>query len=190
MDRGYAVSKKLVISICLAVFLFGVPAIAQPPDYIIQAQDILGIAVWRNPDLDTEIEVDQDGYVTLPLLGKVMTAGLTLRQFEDELTKLWGGDYIKDPYVRVSLQQKQFFVLGEVKEPGSYEMVGNMTVLKAISMAGGFTSYAAEGGVFILRTKKSGPEKIEIDFSAIQKGQSEDIEIRPGDVVTVPQSFF
>ena len=65
-----------------------------------------------------------------------------------------------------------------------------MTVLKAISMAGGFTAYAAEGGVYILRTKKSVPEKIEIDFSGIQKGRSEDIEIRPGDVLTVPQSFF
>jgi len=184
------VYKILIISIYLALLLSGISAFAQPPDYIIQPQDILGISVWRNPDLDTEIEVDQDGYVTLPLLGKVASSGLTLRQFEDELTKLWGRDYIKNPYVQVSLQQKQFFVLGEVKEPGSYEMVGNMTVLKAISMAGGFTSYAAEGSVFILRTKKTGPEKIEIDFSAIKKGQSPDIEIRPGDVVTVPQSFF
>jgi len=184
------VCKIFSIAIFLAVNLFGLPAVAQPPDYIIQTQDILGITVWRNPDLATEIEVDQDGYVPLPLLGKVKAGSLTLRQFEDELTKLWGRDYIKDPYVRVSLKKKQFFVLGEVKEPGSFEMVGNMTVLKAISMAGGFTAYAAEGGIYILRTKKSVPEKIEIDFSAIQKGRSEDIEIRPGDVVTVPQSFF
>jgi protein involved in polysaccharide export with SLBB domain len=184
------VCKKLSVSICLALLFSVITAAAQPPDYVIQPQDILGISVWRNPDLDTEIEVDQDGYVPLPLLGKVVAGGLTLRQFEDELTKLWGRDYIKDPYVRVSLKKKQFFVLGEVDEPGSFEMVGNMTVLKAISMAGGFTAYAAEGGVYILRTKKSGPEKIEIDFSAIQKGRSEDIEIRPGDVLTVPQSFF
>ena len=174
----------------MIMLLPGLPAFAQPPDYVIQPQDIMGITVWRNPDLDTEIEVDQDGYVPLPLLGKVKAAGLTLRQMEDELTRLWGGDFIKDPYVRVSLKKKQFFVLGEVKTPGSYEMVGNMTVLKAISMAGGFTDYAAEGSIYILRTKKSEPEKIEVDFSKIQKGRSEDIEIRPGDVVTVPQSFF
>jgi len=180
----------MTISLFLPAVLTGVPGLAQPPDYVIQPQDVLQVSVWRNPDLDTEIEVDQDGYVSLPLLGKVKAAGLTAGGLEEELTRLWGGDYLKDPYVRVSIRKKQFFVLGEVNEPGAYEMVGNITALKAISMAGGFTAYAAKGTIYILRTTESGPENIEVDFSSIQKGRAQDIEIRPGDVVTVRQSFF
>ena len=81
-------------------------------------------------------------------------------------------------------------MLGEVKEPGSYDLEGDMTVLKAISMAGGFADYAAKGSVYILRGKNSESKKIEIDISKIQKGKEEDIEIQPGDIITVPQSFF
>lgn len=163
---------------------------AQPADYIIQPGDILGITVWRNPDLDTETEVDPEGNITLPLLGKVSTEGLTARALEDTLTRRWGEEYIKKPYVRVHLQKKQFFVLGEVKQPGSYELVGNITVLKSISMAGGFTDYAAEGRVLILRGKNSGKQTLKVDVGEINKGKAEDIELRPGDIVTVPQSIF
>ncbi|HOO77184.1 MAG TPA: polysaccharide biosynthesis/export family protein [bacterium] len=178
--------KMLPALLCLS----GNTAAAQPPDYVIQPQDILGITVWRNQDLDTEVEVDQEGMITLPLLGKVQAGGLTPQKLEETLTRLWGENYIKNPYVRVRLQKKQFFVLGEVKEPGSFELVGNMTVLKAISMAGGFTDYAKEGSIRILRTDTGSPERIEVDIPRIQSGDVEDIEIRPGDVITVPQSFF
>lgn len=178
-------------AILLGMLVPGYPVAAQPPPgYVIQPQDILGITVWRNPDLDTETEVDQDGFIPLPMLGKVKASGFTIRQLEEELARLWGVDYIKDPYVRVSLRRKQFFVLGEVREPGAFELVGNMTVLRAISMAGGFTDFASRGGVYILRSGPSGTEKIETDIGGIQKGRAEDVEIRPGDVVTVPQSFF
>ncbi len=162
----------------------------QPPDYVIQPQDSLEIKVWRNPDLDTVIEVAPEGNITLPLLGKVQVQGLTPRQLEALLTRLWGKDYLKNPYVRVYLSEKQFFVLGEVKKPGSYKLLGNITVLKSISTAGGFTDYAAQGSIYILRKSKAGTEKLEVNIPRIKKGKAEDIEIRPGDVVNVPQSFF
>lgn len=159
-------------------------------DYLIQPGDILGIAVWRNPDLDSESEVDPEGFIALPLLGKVAAAGSTARQLEEKLSLLWGADYIKDPHVRVHLQKKQFFVLGEVKEPGSYELVGNITVLKAISMAGGFTDFAREGAVIVLRGKNSEKQAITVDVGDIKKGRAEDFELLPGDIVTVPRSIF
>ena len=80
----------------------------------ILVQDILEIKVWRNPDVDTEIEVDPEGNISLPLLGKVKATGNTPRQLEEELTRLWGRDYLKNPYVRVYLRKKQFFGLGDL----------------------------------------------------------------------------
>ncbi len=178
------------IVLSLMAGLVGSPGLAQPPDYVLQPQDAVEISVWRHPDLDTDVEIDQHGYVSLPLVGKVKAAGMTLRELESELTRLWGEDYIKEPYVRVNLREKRFFVFGEVREPGAYEMMGNVTALRAISMAGGFTPYAAKRTIYILRDKPSGLESIEVDFSAIQRGRAEDVEIQPGDVVTVRQSFF
>ena len=166
------------------------PALGQGPDYVPQPQDILEITVWRNPDLTTEAEVDSEGNISLPLLGKVGVGGLTLRQLEDRLTELWGKDYLKNPHVRVALKTKQFFVLGEVKDPRAFDLAGNMTILKAISAAGGFTDFAKEGAVYIIRGNESERQKIDVDIDAIQKGKAPDIEIQPGDVITVPRSLF
>lgn len=178
------------IALSLLAVLIGSPGLAQPPGYVLQPQDVVEITVWRHSDLDTVVEVDQDGYISLPLAGKVKAVEMTVRELESELTRLWGDDYIKEPYVRVNLREKRFFVFGEVREPGSYELVGNITAMKAISMAGGFTPYAAKRTIHILRDTENGLESIEVDFSAIQRGRTEDVEIRPGDVVTVRQSFF
>jgi len=182
------INFKLAIS---ALFIFSAVTVsAQSDTYLIQPRDTVEIKIWRYPDLDTEVEVDQDGNINLPLLGKVPVAKLTPRQLEENLTRLWGRDYIKKPYVRVYIQKKKFFVLGEVKSPGAYKLEGRITILKAISMAGGFTDYAAKGGIYILRGSNSESKKIDINISRIEKGKTEDIGIEPGDIVTIPQSIF
>ena len=158
--------------------------------YLIHPQDTLDIKVWRNSDLDTEIEVDLEGNIRLPLLGKIKAGGLTVQQLEEKLTQLWGENYIKNPYVRVYIRKKKIYVIGEVKEPGSFELEGKVTVLKAISMAGGFTDYAAKGTVLVLRGSGVEAQKIKVDTSEIEKGGAPDLELQPGDVVTIPQSFF
>jgi polysaccharide export outer membrane protein len=158
--------------------------------YLIHPQDTLDIKVWRNPDLDTEIEVDPQGNIRLPLLGKIKVSSLTIPQLEEKLTLLWGKNYIRNPYVRVYIRKKKIYVIGEVKEPGDFELEGKVTVLKAISMAGGFTDYAAKGKVLVLRGSGAEAQKIKVDTSEIEKGRAPDPELQPGDVVTVPQSLF
>lgn len=189
--KAEAVGRIIILTGCLIIIsglLFTTRGLCK--EYRIQPEDILKISVWNHPDLDSEAEVDPRGVVSLPLIGEVTASGLTARQLEKKLTDLWGRDFIKNPAVRVHIEKKRFFVLGEVKNPGSYELVGRMTVLKAISMAGGFTDYAAEGSITVIR--ESGPtfQKLEIDLSKIKKGKARDVELRPGDVVNVPQSLF
>jgi len=181
-----------IVCLFAGIFLLATAVDGSSPykSYLVQPRDVLEIKIWRHPDLDSIVEVDKDGNISLPLLGIVQVGDKTSQDIEADLTKLWGADYIKDPSVSVQIQKKKFFVLGEVKEPGSYDLEGDMTILKAISMAGGFADYAAEGSVYILRGKNSETAKIEIDISKIQKGQAEDIELQPGDIITVPQSFF
>lgn len=174
----------------LGLLLGNPSASARTAEYLIQARDTLSITVWRHPDLDTTVEVDAEGDIVLPMLGKVRAAGLTIRQLEKKLTGKWGRSYIKDPYVRISLPQKQFFVFGEVREPGSFELLGNMTVMRAIAAAGGFTDFAARRKVRIIRSGVTGFEMIEVNIPRIQAGRAEDTEIQPGDVISVPQSFF
>lgn len=175
----------------MTYLLLGNPsAPAQSADYIIQPRDTLTITVWRHPDLDITVDVDSGGEIVLPLLGRVRAEGLTARQLEQELTKGWGQSYIKDPYVRVSLSQKNFFVFGEVREPGSFELGGNITVMRALAAAGGFTDFAARRKVQVIRVTADGVEVIEVNIRQVQSGRADDIKIQPGDVINVPKSFF
>ncbi len=175
----------------MTYLLLGNPsAPAQSADYIIQPRDTLTITVWRHPDLDITVDVDSGGEIVLPLLGRVRAEGLTARQLEEELTRGWGQAYIKDPYVRVSLSQKNFFVFGEVREPGSFELGGNITVMRALAAAGGFTDFAARRKVQVIRVTADGVEVIEVNIRQVQSGRADDIKIQPGDVINVPKSFF
>ena len=186
-----APGKTVIFLAGIAVLVWGLfTPFAWSKEYRIQPEDILKISVWNHPDLDAEVEVDPRGIVSLPLIGEVAAAGLTSRQLEKKLAELWGKDFIKDPAVRVHVQKKRFFVLGEVKNPGDYELFGRMTVLKAISMAGGLTDYASQGSITIIRESGASFRKIEVDLSKIKKGKAPDVELRPGDVVNVSQSLF
>jgi polysaccharide export outer membrane protein len=181
---------KILLAALLLLLARTSAAPAQSVPYTIHPQDLLKITVWRHPDLETEAEVDAEGNVNLPLLGKVRAAGYTDGEMEAALAELWGKSYIKDPYIRVYIKNRKFFVLGEVKQPGDYDLEGRVTILMAVSMAGGFTDYGAEGNVYILRGRGENASKINVDINDIRKGKAPDIEIRPGDVITVPQSLF
>jgi len=185
--------NKIGFGIIGACFLAGLalatPA-AHPEPYLIQPEDDLRIKVWRHPDLDTEVTVGANGTVNLPLLGKVQVAGMTPEAVEDNLAGLWAKNFLKNPYVSVSILNKKFFVLGEVKNPGSYEMGGSITILKALSMAGGLGDYAAQGSIYVLRENSNESKRIDVDVPAVRSGEAEDFQIQPGDVINVPQSLF
>ncbi|MCD6460288.1 polysaccharide biosynthesis/export family protein, partial [bacterium] len=161
--------------------------------YQIKPKDILEIKFYRNEDLNQdEIEVTPNGKIFLPLIGEIDVAGLTVIQIEKKLIKLYSQDYLKNPYIAVAILSRKYYVLGEVKSPGSYPMIGNVTVLNAITHAGGFTDYAAKNRVAVIRSKGDNKETIRVNIDQIiKKGDTSlDVILQPDDVVNVPESAF
>ncbi len=160
------------------------------PTYVIGPEDMLGIAVWKEPDFSSTVPVRPDGKISMPLLGDVEASGKTPGQLADDLTvKL--KKYIDDPRVTVvvtAINSKRIYILGEVNHPGTINMSPNMTVLQAISAAGGPTAYANTKKISILRTVQGKQTKFPFNYSDVVHGRTPDqnIALAPGDTVVVP----
>jgi polysaccharide biosynthesis/export protein len=165
------------------------PASVAGPDYVIGADDMLHISVWKEPDLTESLPVRPDGKISLPLLNDVVAAGLTPTQLADSITtKL--KKYISDPRVTVvvtAMNSQRIYVLGEVSHPGSTVLQPNMTVLQALAGAG-FTQFANTKGIYVLRMENGKQQKIPVHYRALIKGESieQNLILKPGDTIVVP----
>jgi len=159
------------------------------PDYVIGAEDMLHISVWKEPDLTETLPVRPDGKISLPLLNDVMASGLTPTQLADSITtKL--KKYIADPRVTVvvtAMNSQKIYVLGEVLHPGTSPLQPNMTVLQALASSG-FTQFANTKGIYILRTESGKQQKIPVHYRSLLKGEAMDqnLILKPGDTIVVP----
>ena len=152
------------------------------PEYSLGAGDKLKIVVFGHEDLSGQFEVDGTGAVSLPLVGTVRVGGKTISEAERAVVTALKPDYLKNP--RVSLQvlnYRPFYIIGEVKEPGSYPYVNGLTVLEAVAIAGGFTYRAKESKMNIIRA---------IDSARQPQGARPDTVVLPGDLIEVPQRYF
>jgi polysaccharide export outer membrane protein len=161
-------------------------AAVDPKTYVIGAEDILFIRVWREQDFTSTYPVRPDGKITLPLIGDVQAAGLTPERLGDQLKQALS-DYINAPDVTVSLQQvnsKKFFITGEVNRPGEYPLVTPTRIFDALSNAGGFRDFANKKKIIIIR----GAERIKFNYQDILKGKNLDqnIFLESGDTIVVP----
>ncbi|MBI3999665.1 MAG: polysaccharide export protein [Candidatus Omnitrophica bacterium] len=160
-------------------------------DYRIGANDVLEIAVYGEEGLTQEVRVTTSGFVTYPLLGRIKVSGMSVVELEDFIRRALAKDYIRDPQVKVFVKEfSNVYVFGQVKEPGPYLFKGGMTVLQAITTAGGFTKIANARKVRVVRTHGDERKIIHMNVSEITKGDEEDIVLQPGDTVVVPESFF
>ena len=162
---------------------------AASDSYVIGASDVLTITVWKEPTLSGSLLVRPDGMVSVPLLGDVQASGMTPLQLADQIsTKL--KKYIQDPNVSVVLTQinsKKVYLLGEVAKKGPMEMTPGMTLLEAISSAGGLTDYANTKKMYILRDDAGKHEKIPVHYKEALKGNSElNLVLKSGDTIVVP----
>lgn len=162
-------------------------------DYVLQRGDTLSISVWRHQDLTQQLVVDETGNITFPLLGELKVEGLTIAQLKEYLTYLLGKDYIVDPFVTVTVDRpktdRQFYVYGEVRQPGAYKIEGNLTVLKAITLSGGMTDYASQ--VVYVKRRVAGREKrIRVNINNVIKGAEADVPIQQDDIVVVTRRVF
>lgn len=155
---------------------------------------LINVYYGRDKNLERKVRVASDGYITFPLLGKVEVMGLTISDLENKLTELLGEDYLVNPQVSVYIEEySTVAILGQVKEPGSFEIKGKLTVVELISMAGGFTKIADTNNVKVIRTEPEGSKRtISVRVNdIINKGkEDEDIKLKPKDIVTVGESFF
>jgi polysaccharide export outer membrane protein len=159
------------------------------PDYVIGANDMLHISVWKEPDLTEALPVRPDGKISLPLLNDVVAAGLTPTQLADSITTRLK-KYIADPRVTVvvtAMNSQKIYILGEVQHPGSTALQPNMTVLQALASSG-FSQFANTKGIYILRTEGGKQQKIPVHYRELLKGEgiNSNIILRPGDTIVVP----
>lgn len=160
--------------------------------YRIGQQNLIQIRILGEGTLQQTFRVDDLGFITHPLVGRVKLAGKTVAEAETMLESTLKDDYIRNPHITVFVvEHSRFSVLGEVRQPGTYEIMGQVSIVEAISMAGGFTPVANERKVRVLRSNEMGEETIEVDVQAIIDGkQPDNIFIEAGDVISVTKSFF
>jgi polysaccharide export outer membrane protein len=150
--------------------------------YRLGADDEISVNVFNEADLSlAKTRVAANGTISMPLIGQVVVKGLTIDEVELKITKLYLGDYLKKPDVSVSIvEYRQFYVNGEVDKPGGYSFREGMTIQRAISLAGGFTERASRSKIRLMR--ENNPNNvINVDLNT---------PVKPGDVITVEESFF
>jgi polysaccharide export outer membrane protein len=161
-------------------------------EYIIGAEDVLEITVWRNVDLSKIAQVRPDGRISMPIIRDIMAVGKTPSQLAEEMTNRLK-EYVQSPVVAVSLKEvnsSNIFMLGEVARPGRYPLKSKTTLLQGITIAGGFTPIAARNQMVIFRFTESatGMKRLTASYDDIvlRGGINANFELKSGDTVVVP----
>ena len=159
--------------------------------YAIGPGDILEVVTWKEPDFSREeVLVRLDGYISIPLIGDVMAAGLTPPQLtakiQERLKK-----FISSPSVTVTVRNagsQRFYILGEVMKTGEYPLVKDLTVLQAFALAGGFTEWASKKEIILLRHEEGKDKVFRINYKKIVSDQSFDqnVALKADDTIIVP----
>ena len=174
------------------------PGVSAPSGYILSANDQVAVEVFGEEDLRTNGRLNGEGNLSVPLLGSIHLAGLTLTQAASRLTDLYARDYLVNPRVNVMLigyAKRRFTMLGQINRPGSYEMPDGspegIDLLEAIAMAGGYTRIAAPERVSVRRHGNSGRDEIiRVDAKRLARGDRGNFTVLPGDAITVGESIF
>ncbi len=164
--------------------------IVPPADYVIGAEDVLSIVVWREKELSAEVTVRPDGVVTLPLLNDVQAAGLTPDQLRQQITTA-AAKFVADPTVTVivrTINSRKVYIMGEVRAPGPYPLTAPMTVLQLIARAGGLTEFADAKDIGVMRTDNGRATRLKFNYRDVSRGRriEQNVLLRPGDTVIVP----
>jgi len=160
-------------------------ASAEPSElssYVLGPSDRVRLKVYGEQDITGEYELDTNGYISVPLAGRVKAAGLNTRQLEKAVAAALSKGLLRDPRVNAEVATyRPFFILGEIKKAGEYPYKAGLTVLDAVASAGGYTYRANESKVVIRRAGSSVEETHALDAP---------VPVFPGDNIRIPERYF
>ncbi len=172
-------------------FFFSLHQEAPSTEYRIGPKDLLDINVFGVGELNVTVRVSEEGRITLPLLGEVEVEGLTKSEVERKISSLLEEKYLQNPQVTIFIreyQSKRVSVLGAVRSPGTYELLGRQTLLQIISQAGGLTPEAGEEIIIIRQLSNGNNTSLKISIEdLILKGDAKlNIPLQPNDIINIP----
>jgi polysaccharide export outer membrane protein len=175
--------KIITLKILLLGCLFSLNSFADEAfSYRLGSGDKLAIKVFNQVDLTGEYTVDGEGQISMPLIGTVKLANMTLQELEEHLKKKLSPDFLLNPRITIQvLNYRPFYIIGEVNNPNSYPFVSGMTYLTAVAIAGGFTYRAKDQYVFVVRANDPKTKEVQVNI--------EDY-VRPGDIIRVDERLF
>lgn len=160
---------------------------ADSDQYIIGPEDVLHIYVWKEESLTKTVPVRMDGKISLPLVDDIQAADLTPLQLKDALTKKLKG-FVDNPTVTITVMEANSFrvyVSGEVKQPGVHRIRSAITLVKLMTMVGGFTEWANQKKILIITKEKGVEKRLTANYKKIIDGDEPDIVINRGDTIIV-----
>lgn len=164
----------------------GAPA---DPNYVIGAQDVLDINVWKEDQLTKTVPVRPDGKISLPLINDIQASGLTPIQLAMQITESLK-KFVTDPQVTVIVREinsQRVYLIGEVGHAGAYPLLPGMTVLQALSSAGGFTQFANIKKIYVLRSENGKQGKFPFNYKeALGSKADQNILLKAGDTIVIP----
>jgi protein involved in polysaccharide export with SLBB domain len=151
--------------------------------------------VFDEERFDGEYQVGEDGAIDFPMVGSLAVRGLDKDAVAHLIEEKLADGYLNNPHVTVQVKQRgnrEVSVLGQVNKAGSLDYRDGLTIVQAVSEAGGLTDFAAPKRVKLTRRTGNGDETItfEVSLSAIIEGRAEDLVLRPGDIVFVPETWI
>ena len=192
--------KLIAVLLCVSVLVVPITPQDEEPAardyaYTIGAKDLLTITVFEVPELNITVRVSEDGDIALPLLGIVKVEGLNRLRLEQKLAAMLEKSYLKNAQVTVFIkeyQSQRVSVMGAVKNAGTYELIGRMTLLQILSQAGGLSGEAGDRIVVIRQYADGSSASLVIDIEELMvKGTAKfNIPLQAGDIVNVPVERF
>ncbi len=155
--------------------------------------DVFEVRVFNEENLSSIYRVSDKGTIAFPLIGDVQISGKTPSQIESEIQQRLEKDYLKKAYVSVYVKEfnsQKIFVFGQVQKPGTFRFEENMTIIQAITMAGGYTNTAAKSEASITRIVDGSEKRIDVEVDLIWKGKQPNVPLQPGDIIFIPEALF
>ena len=162
------------------------------PKGVLGAGDVFEVRVYGEPELSGAYRVSPDGSIDFPLIGSVVVADTTDAVLNQRLTQMLRR-FVKDPQVSIYVREynsQKVFVFGQVNKPGTFPYEQGMSVVQAITLAGGFAKLADKSGTYVTRATEGGEEHIRVSVPAIGEGREPNLELKPGDIIYVPEAIF